>query len=210
MLDNGPMPWDLDRGRQNDRYVHVDAGIDSARILRAIALVSIASRLFYIYASATRISFTHAVLGTLGADGKINLTDWPGGAAGLVSQAHNADSLVTFAVVASIVMILLLVVALASLSRRRKRGDAVAIAVHENRGVRLAGRLYVLVAVVAIIGTNLLKPSPDAPPVDRLHMLLVGDNITIGLQLAVIAILLLIVLGTGREIAKARAAARIG
>lgn len=61
-----------------------------------------------------------------------------------------------------------------------------------------------------VIARNAFRPSPGASPAERLHTLLDGDTATIGLQIAVIAILLMVSLATSREIGKARAGGRLG
>jgi heme/copper-type cytochrome/quinol oxidase subunit 2 len=181
-----------------------DGGFDAARMLRVTALLGIATRLFYIYASANRISVSRTLLGLAGANGQLNLSGLPAdGPAALALQAHDADTMVTMAVAASLIVLALFIVALISLGRRGKRGDATAAAVNKSRAVRLAGRSYLLVALAAIIAANALRSSPGASTADRLHTLLDGDAVTIGLQIAVIAILLVIALATGREIRKA-------
>jgi len=76
--------------------------------------------------------------------------------------------------------------------------------------IRLASRFYLLVVVASIIARNAFNSGPGASPADRLHTLLDGDTTTIGLQIAVIAILLTFTLALGREIGKARTAGRIG
>jgi hypothetical protein len=198
-----------DRGRRVDPYnavVRLDGGIEAARMLRVTALAGIATRLFYIYASANRISVTHALLGLLNANGQIDLSGQPDGGGGLAAQAHDADTLVTIALVASVIAIILFVVALISLGRGKKRGDALAAAIDKNRAVRLASRFYLLVVISSITARNAFNPGPDASPADRLHTLRDGDTATIGLQIAVIAILLVFTLAIGREIGKARAA----
>jgi hypothetical protein len=203
MIDHGHTRWD--RERRVDRYAHLDAGIDAARLLRGIALAGIAARLFSIFASANRISVTHTLLGLTGAGGRVYLSGQTDGGLNLVSAAHDADALVTVAVVVTLIMIALFVLALISLGRRRRRGDPVAMAVNKNPAVRLAGRAYLVAAIVSLIARSTFNTSPDAPPVDRLHTVLEGDAATIGFQIAVIGILLLIALATGREIRKARA-----
>lgn len=211
MIDNSRFL--VNRDRRVDPYtanVRLDGGIEAARMLRVTALLGIATRLFYIYASANRISVTHTLLGLLGADGRIDLSVQPDGGAGLVAQANAADALVTVALVASLIVIILFVLAMVSLSRRKKRGDAFAAAIDKNRAVRLACRFYLLAVVSSVIARSAFNPGRDAAPADRLHSLLDGDTATIGLQIAVTAILLIIVLATGREIGKARAAGRIG
>jgi hypothetical protein len=196
------------RGRQADPYnaiVRLDGGIEAARMLRVTAVLGIATRLFYIYASANRISVTNSLLGLLSGSGRIDVSGQPDGGAGLMAQAHDADALVTIALVASVIVIVLFVLALVSLGRRKKRGDGFAAAIDKNRAVRLASRFYLLVVVASIIARNAFNPSPGASPADRLHALLDGDTATIGLQIAVIAILLIFTLAIGREIGKARA-----
>lgn len=214
MMDNGShVRWDRDR--HVDAYAHLNAGIESGRMLRAIAWLGIASRLFYIYASANRISVTHTLLGLfehgrVDANGQLDLSGQADRGLGLVSQAHDADALVTVSVVVSVIVLILFVLALVSVSRRRKRGDAVATAIDQNPAVRLAGRCYLVIAIVAIIARNALNPGTDAPPEDRLHALMEGDTATIALQIGVIGILLLIALATGREVRRARAAGLVG
>ncbi|MBO0867214.1 MAG: hypothetical protein J2P15_01490 [Micromonosporaceae bacterium] len=214
MFDNSYIA--TNRDRRVEPHARLDAGFESARLVRFVALLAIATRLFYIYASANRISVTHTLLGlfnanaTLDANGRLDLTGQPDGGAGLLGRAHDADALVTIAVVASVIGIILFVLALFSLSRRKKRGDAVATAIDSNRGARIAGRVYVLVAIVAVIARNAFNPSPGAPPVDRLHTLLAADTATIGFQILVIGILLAIALAAGREIRRARAGGRTG
>jgi hypothetical protein len=206
MYDNGPMPWDLDRkrGRRADEYLYADVGVDTARLLRVVTLVSIATRLLLIFACAKRISLAHNVLSMLDASGRTNLSG--DGAADLVAQAQGADALVGLALVLTGIVLLIFVVALVMLGRRRRRGDAVATAIHKSRAVRLAGPGYVVVAIGSVIVTNALRPGAGASPVDRLHALLHGDTATIGIQFAVVVILLLITLVTHREIARARVA----
>lgn len=204
------IPTNRDPIEPYNAIVAPDGGIEAARMLRVTALLGIATRLFYIYASANRISVTHTLLGLVNANGRIDLSGQPDGGAGLVAQGHDADTLVTIALVASLIVIILFVLALVSLGRRKKRGDAFAAAVDKNRAVRLASRFYLLVVVSSIIARNAFNPGPGASPADRLHTLLDGDTATIGLQIAVIAVLLIMALAIDREIGKARAAGRIG
>src|SRR5215472_8551672 len=98
------------RDRRVDPYnaiVRPDGGIEAARMLRVTALLGIATRLFYIYASANRISVTHALLGLLNANGRIDLNGQPDGGGDLVGRADDADALVTIALVASVIVIIL-------------------------------------------------------------------------------------------------------
>jgi hypothetical protein len=204
-------PANRDRGV--DPYnatVRLDRGIEAAQMLRATALLGIATRLFYIYASANRISVTHTLLGLLNANGQIDLSGQPDGGANVLAQAHDADNLVTAALVASVIALILFVLALISVARRKKRGDVLAQTIDRNRAIRLASRSYVVVVVGSTIARNAFNTGADASPADRLHTLLHGDTATIGLQVAVIAILLVYTLAIGREIGKARAAGRIG
>jgi len=204
-------PANRDRGV--DPYnatVRLDRGIEAARMLRVTALLGIATRLFYIYASANRISVTHTLLGLLNANGQIDLSGQPDGGGNVLAQAHDADTLVTTALVASVIALILFVLALISVARRKKRGDAFAETIDRNRAIRLASRSYVVVVVASTIARNAFNAGADASPTDRLHTLLDTDTATIGLQVAVIAILLVYTLAIGREIGKARAAGRIG
>lgn len=205
------IPTNRDRGVDHyNAAVRPDRGIEAARTLRLTALLGIATRLFYIYASANRISVTHTLLGMINANGQIDLSGQPDGGVGLVAQAHDADVLVTVALVVSLIVIILFVLALVSLGRRKKRGDASAAAIDKNRAVRLASRIYLLVVVSSTIARNAFHAGPGASLASRLHTLLDGDTATIGLQIAVIAVLLIMALAIGREIGKARAEGRIG
>ena len=204
------VPASRDRIDPYNAIVAPDSGIEAARMLRVTALLGIASRLFYIYASANRISITHTLLGLVNANGQIDLSGQPDGGSDLVTQAHDADTLVTTALVASVIVIILFVVALISLGRRKKRGGTFAAAIDKNRAARLASRFYLVAVLASIIARNAFTPGPNASPANRLHTLLAGDTATIGLQVAVIAILLTYTLVIGREIGKARAAGRIG
>jgi hypothetical protein len=203
------VPANRNRVDPLNAIVAPDGGIEAARMLRVTALLGIASRLFYIYASANRISITHTLLGLLNANGQIDLSGQPDGGSDLVAQAHDADTQATIALVASVIVIILFVVALISLGRRKKRGDTFAAAIDKNRAVRLASRFYLVVVVASIVARNAFNSGPGTSPADRLHTLLDGDTATIGLQIAVIAILLIFTLAIGREIGKAPAAGRI-
>src|SRR5215469_17286865 len=94
------------RDRRADPYnavVRPDYGTEGARTLLVVALLGIATRLFYIYASAGRISVTRTLLGLVGANGQIDMSSQPDGGARLVARAHDADALVTIALVASLI-----------------------------------------------------------------------------------------------------------
>ena len=72
MFDNGS----LNRGLRTDQYtalMHADGGLEAALLVRRMALLGIASRLFLIVASANRISISHSVQGLVGADGEFPL-----------------------------------------------------------------------------------------------------------------------------------------
>lgn len=155
------IPTNRDPIEPYNAIVAPDDGTEAARMLRVTALLGIATRLFYIYASANRISVTHALLGLLNADGQIDLSGQPDGGGGdLVAQAHDADTLVTIALVASVIVIILFVLALVSLGRRKERGGPFAAAIDKNRAVRLASRFYLLVVVSSIIAKNAFNPGP--------------------------------------------------
>src|SRR5215470_344561 len=111
--------------------VRLDDGVEAVRMLRVTALLGIATRLFYIYASAQRISFTHTLLGMLDANGHLVLTGRTDGGAGLVVQGNDADGMVNIAFWVSAIAFVLFVVALVSLIRRRRRGDAVAVSINK-------------------------------------------------------------------------------
>src|SRR5579859_7670670 len=103
MTDNSPM---MTRGLYVDPHATVvqrDGGLETARALRLMAVLGIASRLFFIYASANRISVSHALLGLIGANGEVDLSDQRD-VADLVSRGHDADGLVTFALVVSAIV----------------------------------------------------------------------------------------------------------
>jgi len=208
MFDNGS----LNRGVRTDQHaglVRADSGFETALMLRRMALLGIAARLFLIFAGANRISFSHTVLGMVGANGQLNVTD-QSTALGLEARGNDADSLVTAALVVSVVVMVLFILTWVSLSRRKKRGDALAAAVDKNRAIRLASRLYLVAAIATVAVRDVFTTGPGASSVDRLRAVLHGDAANIGLQIVVIAFLLIVALATGREIAAARAGGRTG
>ena len=186
----------------HNAYLRMHGGIEAARMVRLMALVGIAARLFAIYASANQISVCHALLGALDERGELDLTN-RADAVTLVSRAHDADSYVTLALVASLITIALYLLALGSLTRRRKRGDTLAASVAANRAIRFAGRLYLVAAVCAAGMRNAFKPASAAVPNVRLNDVIGGDVATIGLHLLVITFLLIVALAVGREIERA-------
>jgi hypothetical protein len=97
-----------------------------------------------------------------------------------------------------------------SLSRRKKRGDTLAAAVGKNRAIRLASRLYLVTALASVVVRNVFTAGSDASPTDRIHAVSNADVANIGLQVAVIVVLLVVAVATGREIGRARAAGRVG
>jgi amino acid transporter len=175
--------------------VRPDAGMEAARAVYIAALVGIASRLFLIFACARRILFARNVLN---------------GGAATQSQAYDADSLVKTATFVNFVVVVVFVLTLVSLSRRRKRGDALAAAVDKSRAVRIAGRLYLLAALASVFLRNAFQPNPDASRETRIQTLIDGDYASIALQAVVIGFLVVIALVVHREIRRARAAGRVG
>lgn len=200
MFDNNSSM--MDRGLRPDQYAQVAreyAGVDRALTLRNLAVLAIASRLFLIYASANRISVTHALLGLVGADGQIDLTGQPD-ALGVVARARDADGLVTFALVATVVVMILFLLTSVSLVRRKKRGDTLAAAIDDNRAIRFASRLYLLASIGSATIRNLFSTGANASVTDRLDTVSHVDAANIGLQIVVIAFLLIVALATAREI----------
>lgn len=176
----------------------IGGGMEAARMVRLMAFVGIAARLFAIYASANRISVCHTLLGTLDANGELNPTN-RADAFALTSRAHDADSYVTLALVASLITIVLYLMALGSLTRRRKHGDTLAASVAANRAIRFAGRLYLVAAVCAAVLHSAFKPASDAMPTIRLNDVIGGDIGNMVLQLLVITFLLIVAVTVGRE-----------
>ena len=177
--------------------VRMDGGVQAARMVRLMAFAGIAARLFAVYASANRISVSHKLLGLLNSNGELDLTG-RADAVALASRADDADGLGTLALVLSMVTIVLYLMALISLGRRGKRGDTVAAAVSSSRGLRIAGRLYLVAGLCAVAVRSAFKPAPDAMPTVRLDDVIGGDVATIGLQLLVITFLLIVALTVGR------------
>ncbi|NUP53368.1 MAG: hypothetical protein HOW97_39510 [Catenulispora sp.] len=188
-----------------------DGGYEAASALRLLAVLSIGARLFLTYASANRISVVHSILVQVPADtpvvnGKFDLTGRPG-AADVIAQAHDADGLVVFAWVVTIIMLILFLVALSSVHRRRKR-DTLAAAIDRNRAVRFAGRLYLIPTVGSGAAQSAFKAGPHPTPLDQLHRTSHIDVTNIVLQMFVLAFLLLIALATHREMRDATAVPR--
>jgi hypothetical protein len=191
------------------RYVLRDGGLEAARTVYLMAMLGIASRLFFIYACAHRISVARTVLGLPEANGKLDLTG-RSDAADLVTRARDADSMVTLAVWVTVIVLILYLLAWVSLARRTKRGDPLPAAVNHNRAIRIAGRIYILTGLVSTIARKAFTPGPDPSPTDQVRAAMHGDTATIGLQMAVIASLLLVALATRRELDKAYSVGRIG
>jgi hypothetical protein len=204
MFNNGSM---TNRAPRPDQHQYADlvpgyAGFETARLLRTMALAGIAARLFYIYASANRISITHTLLGLIGPDGRLDPTNQPDALA-LAAHARDADGLVTFALVVSVVAMVLFLLTWFALSRRKKRGDTLAAAVDRNRGVLIAGRMYAVLAIANVALRNAFTPSATASPTDRLHAVANADTANICFQIGVIVFLLIVALATGREMTRA-------
>lgn len=185
-----------------------DDCIKAARKLREVALLNIAARLFWIWACANRISFIQSasVVRVVPPDAYGPSRDY---AERVASQANLVDTLTEFAFAASVIAFLLYWATLYSQRKRRRRGEDLAVAINKNRAVRFSTYLYLLVAITSGTLTYAFNPGPDASPDDRLHALLHLDTANIAIQTAMIASLLLIALGTGREIHNTRARNRI-
>ena len=183
--------------------VRVYRGVEVAQMVRLMAFAGIAARLFVIYASANRISVCHTLLGVPVVNGSLDLGD-RADAVALASRAHDADSLATLSLVASLITIALYLMTLFSLNRRRKRGDALAAAINANRAVRFAGRLYLVAALCAVALRSAFKPAADAVPSVRLDDVVGGDVANIGVQLLVITFLVVVALAVSREIDRLR------
>lgn len=180
-----------------------DGGYEAARMLRGLAVISIGARIFLTYASANRISVVHRLLSEVPADtlvvnGSFDLNGLPD-ATDLISSAHDADGLVTFAWVVTIGALVLFLLASIGVHRRRKR-DTLAAAIDGNRAIRFASRLYLVPTIGSGVAQNVLRSSSDMTPWDRLHHSTDIDATNIVLQLFVIAFLLIVALATGREL----------
>jgi hypothetical protein len=149
-----------------------------------------------------RISVSHTLLGLLDSNGELDLTGRPDRVA-LASRANDADSMVRLALVLVLATTALYLMALISLSRRRKRGDAVAAAVSSSRAIRFAGRLYLVAALCAVGVRSAFTAASDAMPTVRLDDVIGADATNIGIQLLVIAFLLIVALAVGRIVSNA-------
>jgi len=178
--------------------------MEAARALRAVALIGIVTRLLFIAASAHRIAFSHKALGLFDANGQFDPHGGTENGIDLMDQAHTTDGLVTDAAIVAFIMTLLYIVAALVLNWHRKRGDELAAAINGNRAIRFGGRLYTLAALCSAAATNAFKPVPGTSTPDKLDLLMQGDAVTIGLQVLVIAFLLIATLAVSREIDVAR------
>jgi hypothetical protein len=183
-----------------------DGGYEVARMLWWWAVLGIAARLFFTYASAKRISVAHTVMNQIPPDtpvvnGKFDLTGRTG-AAGLISSAQDADDLVKVAWVAIIIALIFYILTSWSLLRRRKR-DTLAAAIGKNRAIRFAGYLYLVPTVGSGIARNAFKLGPDPSPQDRFTVTNQIDVTNMVLQVFVIAYLLIVALAIARELRKA-------
>ena len=116
-------------------HVPGDGGLETVRNLRRMALLGIATRLFFIYACASRISVARTVLSLPVTNGKLDLTG-RSDAVDLMTRAHDADGTVTFALWATVIILVLYILAWVALGRRGKRGDCQAggLSVPRNAG----------------------------------------------------------------------------
>ena len=89
-------------------------------------------------------------------------------------------------------------------------GDTLAAAIDTNRAVKFAGRPYALAVTVNVGMRQAFQQNTDAPSADRIHTLIDGETATIGLQVMVIAFLLIIALAVSREMDEASTIGRTG
>ena len=163
-----------------------------ARWLVALAVAGAVTRLLIIAACANRISF---------ADNLLN------GGTGTFDDANQADHLVTAASVISGVAFLAFLGVLFAVRSRAKRGDLLCAAIGSNAAVRLTTRFYLISIVVSLFLRNAFKTDDSASADDQIHSVVHGDWASIGLNLFVIAFLVVVTVVTRREIAKAQASA---
>lgn len=190
------------RGYRVDPYtraVRMDTGMAAARAVRTLAFAGVAARLFAIYASANRISVSQTLLDAIGPDDRLAISNRLD-AASLISRARDADSLVTYAFILVIGTFVLYLAALVTLTVQAKRGDSLARSITTSRAIRRAQILYLLAAVGAVALQNGFKAPSDAPPRVRLDDVMGQDAGNIGLQLVVIAFLLILGLTVNRKI----------
>ena len=173
-------------------------GEDAVRIVRATVLIGIAVRLFFIYACANQISVGYRVLGFTDPSGQLSVSGQT--AYDLARAANHADGLTKFALWAGVGAVVLFIIASISVLRRKRLGEPVAVAFDKNRAVRLSGRLYGLVAVLAALMRTVFTPDPNATPGARVHTVIEGAEATIVVQILVIALLTLIAMAASREL----------
>jgi hypothetical protein len=180
-----------------------DDEVKAAQRIRVTARLGIAVHLLYICTSVYRIWAVHAVLGRLETDGQIGLAGPSGD--GLVSQEQAAYFLVSVADLASYLAFVLFLLAVVLLFWRKRRGDALAVAIEGNLTIRVGGFLYAWATGWSFVTGHPFNVGPDSPLADDFRALLGRDVRSIGFQLAVLAVLVLIVRATRREVGKARA-----
>lgn len=162
-----------------------------ARWLVVLAALGIASRTLVMAACANRISFADNLLS---------------GGTGTVDDANQADHLVTAAGVFSGVAFLSFVGVLIAVGRRAKRGDALYAAINTSPRVKVFSRIYLVAVVASIFLGNAFKKDDSASAEDQIRSVIHGDWASIGINALVIAFLVVLVVVTRNEIAKARAA----
>lgn len=173
-------------------------GQDAVRAVRTTVLIGIAIRVFYIYACANQVAVGYRVLGFTDSAGQLTVSGPT--AYDLAGQANDADGLVKFALWAGVAAVVLFILASISVMRRKRRGEPVAVAFDQNRAVRLAGRLYGVVAVLAAPMRTAFAPDPKRTPAAQVHTVIEGAEATIVLQILVIAFLTLVAMAATREL----------
>lgn len=162
-----------------------------ARWLVIIAGFGIVARALVMVACGNRIAF---------ADNLLN-----GGTASL-DDANQADHLVTGAAVVSGATFLAFLIVIIAVGQRSKRGDALYAAINRNPRVKLFSRVYLIAVIVSIFLGNAFKKDDSASAEDQIRTVIHGDWASIGINALVIAFLVVLLVVTRSEIAKARAA----
>lgn len=173
-------------------------GEDAVRAVRTTVLIGIAVRLFFIYACANQISVGYRVLGFTDPSGQLTVSGQT--AYDLAGAADDADGLARFAMWAGVGAVVLFIIASVSVLRRKRLGEPVAVAFDKNRAVRVAGRLYGLVAVLAAPMRTAFTPDPNGTPGAQVHTVIEGAEATIVVQIMVVALLMLIAMAASREL----------
>ncbi|MEY9929615.1 uncharacterized membrane protein YjfL (UPF0719 family) [Catenulispora sp. GP43] len=173
-------------------------GEEAVRAVRTTVLIGIAVRLFSIYACANQISVGYRVLGFTDPSGQLTASGQT--AYDLAGAADDADGLARFAMWASVGAVVLFIIASVAVLRRKRLGEPVAVAFDKNRAVRLAGRLYGVVAVLAAPMRTAFTPDPNGTPGARVHTVIEGAEATIVVQILVIGLLTLIAMAASREL----------